>query len=460
MVEKTDKSELIFYGGAGSVTGSNFMLRTPELSMLIDCGMIQGSEEEEAKNWEDFPYDPATVDVLLVTHAHADHIGRIPKLVRDGFRGRIYSTDATMDLARVMFGDALAIAHFEEKKTGQKHYFDEADVERALSLWEPVPYHTEKDIGGGVQIFLRDAGHILGSAIIEVSRGGRKIAFTGDLGNSPTPLLRPTEFVTDANYLLMESVYGDRDHADTSSRTEMLKRFITNTYKKGGTLVIPAFSIERTQIMLYELNEMVEAGEVPTMPVYLDSPLAIEVTDIYKQYKKYFNEEVREDIAGGDEIFRFPGLKMSHTRSDSQSINREKGPKIVIAGSGMSEGGRILYHYKEYLGDPKSTILLVGYQPVGGLGHALLNGKKDVTIMHERIRVRANIASLMSYSAHMQSSDLQEFGGRAAESGKLERLFVAMGEPKASLFLVQRLRDYFNIDAIAPEEGQRIEIDL
>lgn len=457
---KNNKSKLIFYGGAGSVTGSNFMLKTDSKTVLIDCGMIQGSEEEEKKNWNDFPYSAEEVDVLLVTHAHADHIGRIPKLIRDGFRGQIFSTDATRDLAEVMFADALAVAEFEKRKTGMDHYFDEADVAKTLSLWRSVPYHEKFDIGGGLKVFFRDAGHILGAAIIEISRGSRKIAFTGDLGNSPTLLLRPTEFVEDANYLLMESVYGDRNHEDSSGRTDKLRRIILDTHARGGALIIPAFSIERTQVMLYELNEMVEGGEVPTMPVFLDSPLAIKVTEIYKKYEKYFNDEVQADIRGGDNIFKFPGLKLSHTRQDSQSISREKGPKIIIAGSGMSEGGRILYHYKEYLNDPNSTILLVGYQPVGGLGHALLNNKKKVSLFREKINVRAKIESVMSYSAHMQSDDLQEFGRRAAEGGELEQIFVAMGEPKASLFLVQRLRDYFDIDAIAPEEGQEIEIDF
>ncbi|MEX0910079.1 MAG: MBL fold metallo-hydrolase, partial [Candidatus Paceibacterota bacterium] len=257
------RSELVFYGGTGAVTGANFMLKTEEKTFLIDCGLIQGSDEEEEKNWNNFLYNPEDVDVLFVTHAHADHIGRIPKLVRDGFRGVIYSTDATRDLAEAMFDDALAIAHFEEKKTGKKHFYEEKDVSEALGLWQTVAYHTTIELGEGFSVYFKDAGHVLGSAIIEVIRSGKKIAFTGDLGNSPTPLLRPTEKVTDAEYMLMESVYGDRDHKDVGSRTEKLKQVILDTAKRGGALIIPAFSIERTQILLYELNELVEANEVP-----------------------------------------------------------------------------------------------------------------------------------------------------------------------------------------------------
>ncbi|MDZ7726418.1 MAG: MBL fold metallo-hydrolase [Candidatus Campbellbacteria bacterium] len=453
-------SKLKFYGGAGAVTGANFMLKTDEKKILIDCGMVQGSEEEEEKNWADFEYDPKDVDVVFITHAHADHIGRIPKLVRDGFKGVIYSTDATRELASVMFEDSLSIARFEEKKTGREHYYDHRDVDRALDLWKTIDYHSETEIGGGFSVYFRDAGHILGSAIIEITRNGRKIAFTGDLGNSPTPLLRPTEFVTDANYLLMESVYGDRDHENVAERTEKLKAMILDTHDRGGALVMPTFSIERTQVMLYELNELIESGEVPTMPVFLDSPLAIEVTEIYKKYQQYFNKDIKRDIREGDNIFNFPGFQLSNTREDSRRINNEPNPKIVMAGSGMSEGGRILYHYQQYISDPSSTILLVGYQPVGGLGHALLNGEKEITLFGEKIQVNAKIESILSYSAHMQSSDLQEFAERAAEKGDLERVFVAMGEPKSSLFLVQRLRDHFGIDAVAPEEGEEIEIDF
>jgi len=458
------QSELVSYGGAGMTTGANFMLKTDDNVVLFDCGLIQGSDEEEEKNWNPFGYDPSSVDMLFVSHAHADHIGRIPKLVRDGFSGVIYSTDATRDLARIMFDDALAIAKFERERGGREHFYDERDVESAFSLWKTIDYHAETGLGEGLSVVFKDAGHILGSAIITLTREheGRKrsFSFTGDLGNSPTPLLRPTEYILDSNYLLMESVYGDRDHRDVGRRGDELKRISLDAIRRGGALIIPAFSIERTQILLYELNELIESGELPQIPVFLDSPLAQSVTEVYKKYAHYFNEGVQKDIAGGDNIFDFPGLRISRTRDESKRIFYEPNPKIVIAGSGMSGGGRIQYHQKAYLSDPSCTMLIVGYQPVGGFGHALLNGVRAVNIFGERVAVRAKIESIMSYSAHMQLSDLQTFAEKASESGALERIFVAMGEPKASLFLVQRLRDYFGIDAVAPAEGEAIAVDF
>lgn len=453
------RSTLTFFGGAGSVTGSNFMVRTQDVVFLVDCGMYQGSQKEEEKNYEEFSYDPSEVDVLFVTHAHADHIGRIPKLVRDGFRGEIYSIDVTKDLAEVMFEDALSIAYHEKKETGKEHYFDENDVEQALSQWKTINYHEPLQVKG-LKVTAKDAGHILGSAIYEITRGDRTIAFTGDLGNAPTPLLRKPEPVTDAHYMVMESVYGDRNHEGKEGRTQVFSRIITETIERDGALVMPAFSIERTQVMLYELNELVESGDIPSVPVYLDSPLAIRVTEIYKQYTKYFNKDARGDIKEGDDIFDFPNFHFSPTREDSKEINSEPNPKIIIAGSGMSEGGRILHHERRYLEDPASTILIVGYQPPGGLGRALLDGTKTVTLFGEKISVHAHIESIMSYSAHMGSDDLIEYGSTAGESGALEKVFVAMGEPRSSSFLAQRLRDYHDIKAIVPEEGHTATIEF
>jgi metallo-beta-lactamase family protein len=458
------RSELICYGGVGMATGANFMLKTDTSVILFDCGLIQGSDEEEMKNWSPFAYDPSRVDMLFVSHAHADHIGRIPKLVRDGFSGVIYSTDATRDLARIMFDDALTLARFEKEREGRDHFYDERDVESALGLWKTIDYHSETRLNDETKVMFRDAGHVLGSAIITLTRERegrqRSFSFTGDLGNSPTPLLRPTEHILDSNYILMESVYGDRNHDSVEQRGNKLKRIVQGALRRGGALIIPAFSIERTQIMLYELNELIESGELPRVPVFLDSPLAERVTEVYKKYAHYFNEKVQKDIAQGDSIFDFPGLRISETREESKRIFDEPNPKIIIAGSGMSEGGRIQYHQKAYLSDPSCTLLIVGYQPVGGFGHALLHGAKKVRILGEQITVRAKIESIMSYSAHMQLSDLQVFVEKASEGSALERVFVAMGEPKASLFLVQRLRDYFGVDAVAPAECEVVPIDF
>jgi metallo-beta-lactamase family protein len=362
------KSTLGFYGGVGSVTGANFMLDTGELAILVDCGLVQGDKFAMEKNAEAFVYDPKVVDVLLVTHAHADHIGRIPKLVRDGFAGKIYSTTPTKELAGVMMHDALKVMQYEAKRFGQEVLFKEEDIDMALSLWQTVDYEEKFILGADITAWYTDAGHILGSGMIHLVRGDKKIVFTGDIGNTPQPLLRAPVIPKDYDYLVMESVYGDRLHEEVAERTALLRHYIEEAREKNGTLIIPAFSLERTQAMLFEINNMVEAGEIDSLPVFLDSPLAITVTSIYRKYTSYLRPEIQNQIKQGDDIFDFSGLKMTDSIKDSEAINRHKGAKIIIAGSGMSHGGRILRHEKEYLDDTSTILLLVGYQSVGSVG--------------------------------------------------------------------------------------------
>ncbi len=306
-----------FYGGVGSVTGANFMLDTGDTAILVDCGLVQGSEFAGEINAKDFAYDPAAVDTLLVTHAHADHIGRIPKLVHDGFTGKIYSTKPTKELAEIMFADALKIMEMESKRAGRDPIYGEADIRTALARWETTGYHDPINLGSDVTVNFRDAGHILGSAIVEVMRNGKKVVFTGDLGNVPQPLLSAPDVPESYNYLVMESVYGDRSHEEVSERTELLKKQIEDTIQKQGTLIIPAFSLERTQAMLFEINNMVEAGEIPPIKTFLDSPLAIKVTRIYRESIEYLKPDVQEQIKSGDDIFAFDGLKFTETVKES-----------------------------------------------------------------------------------------------------------------------------------------------
>ncbi len=450
------KHKLSFYGGAGAVTGANFVLEGDK-KIMVDCGLAQGCDVCDEKNRTPFAYNPKDIDILLVTHAHTDHIGRIPKLVKNGFSGRIISTNTTKEIVPLMFDDALSVMQYEKDRKDLEPIYTKDDVEKALSLWEGVEYHEALEYEG-YSILFKDAGHILGSAIIEIQKDGKKIVFTGDLGNSPTPFLKDTEEITGANFMVMESVYGDRNHENVSGRTEKLRSVIESTIEKSGTLIIPAFSLERTQVLLYELNELIEGGELDSIPVFLDSPLAIKLTEVYRNNPHLYKKEVQEDISSGDDIFDFPKLMMTPTKEDSKEIFNVPGPKIIIAGSGMSHGGRVIFHEKAYLSDPDTTVLLVGFQVPGSLGRQLQDGAQSVTIFRDEIKVRATIEHIFGYSAHKDSDGLFAFVEDSKET--LETVFVAMGETKASSFLAQRLRDYLDIHAVVPEEGQSFEIDF
>lgn len=452
-----NRSTLGFYGGVGTVTGANFMLDTGQTALLVDCGLVQGSEFAPEINSAPFVYNPADIDVLLVTHAHADHIGRIPKLVAEGFKGVIYSTPPTRDLAAVMLEDAFKVMSYEYERYGRQLLYERGDIANALSLWQTKPYHTPFSIDD-MSVSFSDAGHILGSAIIEITRNDKKIVFTGDIGNVPQPLLNPPVIPKNYDYLVMESVYGDRLHEQVEERTALLAQAIADTRSRGGTLIIPAFSLERTQAMLFEINNLVENNIIKPLPVFLDSPLAITVTDLYQSYSEYMKDEVQAQIKAGDDIFEFSGLSFTHTVKDSQEIDEVKGPKVIIAGSGMSHGGRIRRHEQNYLGDSRTTVLLVGYQSVGSLGRLIHDGAKKVKIDGREVKVKAQIAKISGYSGHADRDQLLEFVATGGDKAK--QVFVTMGEERSSLFLVQRLRDYLGVNAVAPSENEEVEIEF
>ncbi len=451
-------STIYFYGGAGAVTGSNFLLDTGATKILIDCGLAQGRHSAEGENWEKFPYNPADIPVLIVTHAHIDHIGRIPKLVKDGFKGRIISTEATKALAGPLLLDSMELLAHDGEKHGRPPLYDEHDVARAMKLWEGVTYHKALDLGDHISFRLLDAGHILGSAMAEFTRGGKKIIFTGDLGGGNSPLLAPYEPLSDAQYLVMESVYGDRVRESDKNRREELENVIEDASARGGTLLIPAFSTERTQDLLYEVRTLMTEKRVRSMPVYLDSPLATKITAAYLSHPEYFAPSMRDRVKGGENIFAFPELKFVEDAQESRKIVHAPNPKIIIAGSGMSSGGRVHGHEKVLLGDPTSTLLIVGYQAAGSLGRRLLEGDKNIMLMGEKITVRAKVEAIYGYSAHMDGEQLLEFVNQGKDM--LKHVFVVMGEPASSSFLVQRIRDYLSVKATTPEAGEKAEIEL
>ena len=472
-----------FFTGIGSVTGANFLLevggesvKTTPLRILVDCGLTQGEKMAEDVNREPFAYDPATMDCLFVTHAHLDHVGRIPKLVKDGFKGVIYSTLETKEIAKFILDDALSLLTKEAATEGLEPLYGPEDVAAVFPLWKTIPYHQATDITGTVNtagsggnssptkvsVYLRDAGHILGSSMIQFTYKNpqtgeeKNIVFTGDLGNSPTPLLRDTEAITGAEYLVMESVYGDRNHEPKAERDQKFQDIVNETIKRGGTLLIPSFSVERTQVILYELNEMVQKKLVPSVPVFVDSPLAIKVTDIYKESTSLFNDAVQAEIRAHGSVFNFPRLEFTLEAYESRNIDHTKGSKIIVAGSGMSSGGRILHHETMYLGDPNCTVLFVGYQSVGTFGRRLADGAKKVSVGGVPIEVKAKIETIYGYSSHKDSDHLVEFVATAQTT--LKKIFVVMGEPKSSLFLAQKIRDQLGLNALYPEKEKGYDL--
>jgi metallo-beta-lactamase family protein len=450
-----------FAGGAQMPTGSNFLVEFGGKKILVDCGLVQGEVQSLPINSADFTYNPNSIEYLFVTHAHLDHVGRIPKLVRDGFRGKIVSTAPTRDMGELIMLDSLKLLQKEALAAGVPAIYEEKDVLESMRLWDTsvdydVPFTIKTDEGDAT-VILRDAGHILGSSIIEIAYRGKKLAFTGDLGNTPSPLMKDTAELHDIDYLVMESVYGDRNHKDKDERIEIFKEAVVSTIKKGGTVLIPAFSIERTQEILLAFNELVESGKIPEVPVYLNSPLGINVTKVYKKYESWFNENIEKVIKSGDDIFAFKGLIQTPTPEESKAINHDHRPKVIIAGSGMSNGGRIVHHEEQYLPDPNSTIVIVGFQAIGTLGRKIVEGDKTVYIHGNPVPVKARIVNIHGFSAHKDSEHLVEFVEPMAE--KLRKVFVVLGEPKSAYFLGQRIHEVYGVPVAVPERGDTIVLD-
>ena len=437
-----------FHGAAREVTGSCYLVETDQTRVMIDCGMFQGSVFADAKNYRDVGFDPSTVDAGLITHAHLDHIGRLPKIANNGFKGPLFATGPTTELANIVLDDAEQVMTEDARREIRPKLYEKADVEKIERMWKVVEYGKTINIGN-LQCSFADAGHILGSSFVTIKeKGGPTIMFSGDLGNVPDPILRPTARFPACDALVIESTYGNRMHEQSELRSTELQKCIIDTIKKGGVLIIPSFAIERTQELLFELDNLLENKHLPKIEVYLDSPLAIRASKIMKSYPQYYNADALKVLTHDHDLFDFPGLHQCLSRDDSKAINEAHWPKVIIAGSGMMTGGRILHHLVRYLGNPKSTVLIIGYQAHGTLGRKLYTGERVVNVLGERINVKAHIQSIGAYSAHADQRQLMNNIRGAISAPKV--VYCTHGEEDAAAALSTRIKEDLNIPTHVP----------
>lgn len=446
--------KITFCGAAGEVTGSCTLIDTGKTRVLVDCGMIQG-ENSYARNFAPFPFDPGSVDAVIVTHAHIDHIGRLPKLVKEGFTGRIFATQPTRLLTRLMLQDAAHVMKDEARRYDRPALYRPNELGATNDLMHGMDYDVEVRVSDDFSFRLREAGHIFGSAFVDIEAGGKKIVFSGDLGNDQVPILRGTANLIDADVVVMEGTYGDRLHDAPEERSRRLADAVRAAIDRKGTLLIPAFSLERTQEILYELNGLVENKLIPPVPFYLDSPLAIKVLPIYKEFSKYYNSEAASLKNSGDDFFVFPGLHITKSPDESRAIEDTPSPKVIIAGSGMMHGGRIMHHLACYLDDPKTSVLVIGFQSAGTVGRKISEGADHVTIDHVPMEVRASVDIISAYSAHADQAKLM----RWVTSGKTEpKVFINHSEPKSAEVLAEKLRKEKLLEVIVAEPAKPYEI--
>ena len=503
--------QIQFLGAVGTVTGSQYLVTAGERRLLVDCGMFQGSPHEVVRNRMPFAFDPKSVDALLVTHAHLDHCGRIPALVKAGFKGPIRATAGTLDLTEIVLRDAAKLQEEAESRWRLHHpeeaaahdaelssedaaidagptmpeqlrsakpegmtmqrtaLYTLADVEATLLQFQPIAYDQQAEVAPGFTATFRDAGHILGSAIIElqVTDGGATttIVFSGDLGRCDTPILRDPTPVSHADFVLVESTYGNREHAPHEEAIAELAKAVSEVAAGHGVLLVPAFAIGRTQELIWVLDELVRDGRIPRLPLYLDSPMASRASAVYERHPEEYDEATSALVRSGDSPLVYPGETYTNEVDQSKGIRTQPRPLMLVASSGMLTGGRIMHHLKDFLPDPACTLLFIGYQGEGTLGRHLQTGGTTARIDGQEYPVKCQIRSISGFSAHADEHELDDWlsnfvkaGGSTAGDGRPKKVFVVHGDPDAAGAFATRIRDQMHLDAHLPTYLETVQL--
>ena len=460
-------ARLKFLGAAGTVTGSKHLLDVLGMKILIDCGLFQGLKELRLKNWEPMPIDPREIDCIVLTHAHLDHTGHLPRLYKQGFRGRIVATHATVDLTDVILRDSAKLqeeeAEFHNRQGSSKHHpaeplYTTEDAEAVLQQIEGFDFFRKIELGPGLTIEYKPAGHILGSATVtlEVREQGhlRRMVFSGDIGQFDSPLLAEPAPIGPADYVMMESTYGDRLHSNESVE-DQLEVVVRESIARGGALIVPAFAVARSQVLVYHLGRLQKAGRIPALPIYLDSPMAVNATDIYLRHPDDIRPKVRSQLR---ELFSLDNLHVIRSRDESQRINSQKGPMVIISASGMATGGRVLHHLMHRVDKPETTLLFAGFQAEGTRGWRLQQGERSIKVFGRDVAVRAHLDTIHGLSAHGDQADLLRWL-RTVE-GKPREIFLVHGEKKALEVLRAKIEQDLGFEATVPIEDQAFNLEL
>jgi metallo-beta-lactamase family protein len=466
----SDVPVLTFLGGTGTVTGSKFLVETPTARVLVDCGLFQGEKALRLRNWDALSVDPASIDAVVLTHAHVDHCGYVPRLVNDGFRGPVVSTPSTAELCGIVLPDSGHLQEEEAEYANRKGFsrhkpalalYTEADARRALRSFEPLPFRERREVAEGIAVGFRPSGHILGSAITTLELGlrsgaTRKVTFSGDLGRPQHPVLVAPDPLDHADVVLVESTYGDREHDDTGA-LERLADAVRRTAARGGMVVIPAFAVDRTEVLLVHLRQLRDAGAIPDLPIFVDSPMALATLGVYKRALADDGGDIRAELVDHHDPFGSADITEVRDVQGSMELDRLRYPAIIVSASGMATGGRVLHHLARYLPNHRNTIVLVGFQAAQTRGRQLADGARQVKLLGRYVPVRAEVVDLPSFSVHADRSELVDWlSGAAAEP---EALFLVHGEPDASAALQDAIVERLGWDAVIPSYEERVRLD-